>query len=436
MAIVEQLLSGDVSFFAGDTAKSATGWLSHPERYRGQWLRDVEARLPRRYPKVLLFGMGGSSSPARFYADAMASENLTVVDTTHPDTVASLSFEQTTVIASSKSGTTVETQTLLAHALASGLEPADLVIITDPGTSLAELGFSLGALVIFGDPATGGRFSALSPFGLVPALYAGWTLAQLDALLEANTLTGELLGSVVADSAMLIEGHHAGEIVFPLSADPVMTGAGMWLDQLVAETTGKSGRGFIPVLNESGPQIAPNRIMYFQLLAALLANGLDVDPFNQPDVELAKKQVFSLLRDAQTWETPAFERADFFNDLREASYLTVQAFAPFTSQAAVAQIRMLMQTHFTTTTANLGPRYLHSTGQLHKGGPDSVLGLQILQRPKSPPQRIAGRRYSFHDLHMAQANSDFLAMRAAGRSVYQIMVDDVSEVSTVLGLTP
>ena len=121
--VVQQLLSGDVSFFIGDTATHATGWLRHPERYFGEWLDDIDARLPRRYERTLLLGMGGSSSPARLYADWRPENHLTVVDTSHPDTVAALDFSNATVIASSKSGGTVETQTLLAHALANGLSP-------------------------------------------------------------------------------------------------------------------------------------------------------------------------------------------------------------------------------------------------------------------------------------------------------------------------
>jgi hypothetical protein len=89
---------------------------------------------------------------------------------------------------------------------------------------------------------------------------------------------------------------------------------------------------------------------------------------------------------------------------------------------------------FSTTTANMGPGYLHSTGQLHKGGPVDVVGLQVVQRPLSAPQRIEGRGYTFHDLHMAQAHSDFHAMRQAGRRVWRLIVDELDEVARFLGL--
>lgn len=434
-SIADQIFSGDVSFFPGTSAVSSTGWLRHPEHYSGPRLAAIEQSLPRRFPRVLLLGMGGSSSPARFLADAITSTDLTIVDTTHPDTVSAQSFEEATVIASSKSGTTVETQTLLAHALATGLDPSDLIIVTDPGTSLAEMGSAIGARVILGDPRTGGRFSALSPFGLVPALLAGWGVTDLEELLLANALNRELVGRVLADATMFQQRHQAGEFFFPLVRDPVTSGAAMWLDQLVAETTGKQGRGFIPIPTESGPPCNPADIMYFQLLAALLAAGLGVDPFNQPDVELAKAKVFTLLREPTPWEAMDVDVSNLRRDLAEATYRTVQAYAPLSAQAQVVELRELLESAHGPTTANLGPRYLHSTGQLHKGGPTGVVGIQVLQRPRTSPVRIAGRRYSFHDLHMAQARSDYLAMSALGRPVYQILVDDVAEVGILLGLT-
>jgi len=432
--LVQQILDGDVSFFEGETAAHATGWLRHPETYFGEWLDDINAKLPRRYERTLLLGMGGSSSPARLYADWRPENHLTVVDTSHPDTVASLDFREATVIASSKSGGTVETQTLLAHALASGLEPQDLIIITDPGTALAELGESLGALVILGDPNTGGRFSSLSPFGLVPALYAGWTVEDLREELAACYLTDDLVARAVHDAATMAESICEGEAIFPLGADPISSGGALWLEQLVGETTGKSSRGFIPLVQGPVALYAPGEMQYYHLLAALLAYHLGVDPFNQPNVESAKKEVFALLQGAVTWDVVEFSRIDLERDLHDAHYIAVQAYAPFSAGVNLAVLRREIEAAYGPTTANLGPRYLHSTGQLHKGGPTQVVGLQIIQRPKTDPVRIAGRQYSFHDLHMAQAIGDYRAMRDAGRPVYQLLVDDVDEARTLLGL--
>ena len=428
--LAARLRRGDASVFPGDSAAHSLGWLRHRERYVGDWLVSVEAQLPRRHPRTLVLGMGGSSSPARFFAEAAADETLSVLDTSNPDTIAATDFSGATVIASSKSGTTVETQTLLAHALARGLDPKDLVVVSDPGTSLAELAHALGALVIEGDPATGGRFSALSPFGLVPALYAGWS---------AETLIGELAGGPVSDDEVAFADDEARDLLdastgpgtfVTLRGDPVLSGGSLWLEQLIAETTGKSGVGVIPLAGHGGVY-RPREIMHFHLVAALLARRLGVDPFNQPDVERAKRAVFELLSGART---PRDAPVDVDGAFHDALYRTLQVYGPLAASARVARLREAMTRRFAPTTANLGPRYLHSTGQLHTGGPEGVYALQVLLRPSSPPQRIEGRAYSFHDLHRAQADSDRLAMLALGRRVAVLEVDSLDEVDSLFDL--
>ncbi|NNN02978.1 MAG: hypothetical protein HKL87_03160 [Acidimicrobiaceae bacterium] len=434
MDVVHQILDGDVSFFPGETAPHATGWLRHPEIYLGEWLETAEASLPRRHRRTILLGMGGSSSPARFYADWRLEGDLQVLDTTNPDTLSEVDFSSSQVIASSKSGGTVETQTLLAHALAHGLVPEDLVIITDPGTTLAELGESLGARVIYGDPETGGRYSSLSPFGLVPALYAGWSVDELREELAACALSDDLVAGALHEADRLVDLSHDGWGVFALGADPIASGAALWLEQLVAETTGKDGRGFVPVQRGPVKVYRPSEMMHYHLVAAFLAYRLGVDPFNQPDVESTKKEVFAILQGAVEWTAQPFETGDLRGALESADHRAVQAFAPFSAGGALSELRHELEATYGTTSANLGPRYLHSTGQLHKGGPRSIVGLQVIQRPTSAPTRIEGRAYSFHDLHMAQAIGDYRAMRHSGRAVYQIMVDDLTEASNVLGL--
>ena len=432
--LVQQILDGDVSFFEGETAAHATGWLRHPERYFDDWLDDIDARRPRRHSRTLLLGMGGSSSPARLYADWRPEHQLNVIDTSNPDTIASLDFSGATVIASSKSGGTVETQTLLAHALANGLEATDLVIITDPGTELAKLGETLGALVVLGDPQTGGRYSSLSPFGLVPALYAGWTPDELREELSSCYLSDDLVSQAVDFAAELATTVVDGAGHFALGADPITSGGALWLEQLVAETTGKSGRGFIPAVSGPVALYRPGEMQYYHLVAALLAWHLGVDPFNQPNVESAKKEVVALLGAPVLWQAAPYEVDELDQALRGASYIAVQAYAPQDASEDLALLRTVIEAAYGTTTANLGPRYLHSTGQLHKGGPSTVVGLQVIQRPVSEPQRISGRGYSFHDLHMAQAIGDYRAMAAATRPVFQIMVDHVADAAAVLGL--
>ncbi|MFI5035280.1 MAG: hypothetical protein ACHQFZ_03640 [Acidimicrobiales bacterium] len=434
--VAARLAQGDATLFVGATATRALGWLDHPQRYLGAWLDEVDERLPRRHERTLLLGMGGSSSPARLYAASRPSSSLVVLDTSNPDTIAATDFAGANVIASSKSGTTVETQTLLAHALAHGLDPTDLVVVTDPGTSLAELAGSSGALVVLGDPHTGGRFSALSPFGLVPALYAGWTPEDLRRELAPNAVSSDLARAALADATHHLSDVESSGAFFALGGDPISDGPTLWLEQLVAETTGKSGRGFIPLAGGAAPAVTPGRIQHLHLVAALLARGLGVDPFDQPDVDGAKREVFALLAGGATWQEPATDLAATRDALDAARYVVLQAFAPLESAIALAALRSRVERRFGPTTANLGPRYLHSTGQLHKGGPDGVAAVQVVVRPRSAPRRIAGRHYSFHDLHLAQARGDLRAMLARGRFAVQLVVDTFDEAAELLGLQP
>ncbi len=422
------LRSGDGELFAGTTAAHALGWL-RADRYLGEWLIQIEQRLPRRHDRTLLLGMGGSSSPARFFAEASGDDSLTVLDTSNPDTIEATDFSGANVIASSKSGTTVETQTLLAHALAHGLDARDLVVVTDPGTSLAEVGHSLGALVVEGDPETGGRFSGLSPFGLVPALYGGWTSDSLAREFAALEVSDDLVEAADERAREMIEASPGSTTFVRLGGEPATSGGALWLEQLLAETTGKSGVGVVPLAGE-GESYRPREMLYWHLVAALIARRLGVDPFNQPDVESAKRNVFTLLARGAT--RPASDSTLSADLLNSALYRTLQVYAPLEAASDVARLRRAVEERFGTTTANLGPRYLHSTGQLHKGGPEGVLAIQVIVRPRSAPQRIEGRAYSFHDLHRAQAASDQSAMLAARRSVRVLEVDTLEEAGALL----
>lgn len=430
--LVANLMSGDASLFTGTTATHALGWLRHPERYLEGWLDETATRLPRRFERTLLLGMGGSSSPARFYGESRPTSLLTVLDTSHPDSIASVDFSTVNVIASSKSGSTIETSTLLAHALASGLEPSDLVVITDPGTSLGELGRSVGAVVVEGDPMTGGRFSSLSPFGLVPALYAGWSPDELRDELSTCFLTPALIEGANVEAALIAQGALDGGGFFQLGADPITAGGALWLEQLLAETTAKEGRGVVPVPGVQGGGYQVSSIQHYHLVAALVARAFGVDPFNQPDVESAKSVVFTLLGNDVSWVAPARDLGALRDSLYTSRYNAIQAYVPIGASQELSELRKGVHDAYGVTTANLGPRYLHSTGQLHKGGPAGVVGVQIIQRPTSVPTRISGRRYSFHDLHMAQAQGDFRAMQAAGRRVYQLIVEDLDEAAQLL----
>ncbi len=426
--LVERVLSADPTLFPGATAARALGWIAHRERYLGSWLDDADARRPRRHDRAILLGMGGSSSSARLYADARPGSTLVVLDTTNPDTVAATDFSGATVIASSKSGRTIETQTLLARALSADVDPADVVVVTDPGTVFEELGHSLGAHVELGDPATGGRFSGLSPFGLIPALYAGWTPDELRAELAGADDTATVEEAARRAAAILeVDGSTLG-----LGADPATSGGALWLDQLVAETTGKDGRGVIPLVRDGGFRVAPRDQWGWQVTASLLARGLGVDPFDQPDVDSVKRDSFALLAPGAEWRDPGLSLDALRAAMVSARYVTLQVYAPLAAAPGVAALRARVEAAVGPTTANLGPRYLHSTGQLHKGGPSGVVAAQVVVRPRSEPERIMGRGYSFHDVHRAQARADLDALVARGRSAGLLEVEDLEEAGAAL----
>ena len=434
--IIQRVLEGDPSLFEGSTVENSLGWLRHPEMYLGEWLDDISQKLPRRHETTVLLGVGGSSGPGLFFAEAKQSTKLQVLDTSNPDSISEVQFSNVTVIAASKSGATIETLSLLSYALENGLLAEDLVIITDPGTALAAVGEKLGCLVIDGDVNTGGRFSALSPFGLVPALYAGWTPDALRSELSGCFLNERVVVLAFEEAAIHAAEVNFGHGKFTLSADPVLSGGATWLEQLIAETTGKQDRGFIPTFEATTKKYEPSQIMHFHLVAALLAWHLGVDPFNQPNVDGVKTSVFELLENKVEWTPPEFDVEDLKHDFRAATYRTLQVYGPLNIASALSELQSRVQSKYGVTTANVGPRYLHSTGQLHKGGPKNIAALQIVIRPTSKPLPIPGSspESTFQDLHMAQAISDFRAMTASDRHVAQLIVDDLSEVAQLLAL--
>ena len=218
------------------------------------------------------------------------------------------------------------------------------------------------------------------------------------------------------------------QALFALPSDPLSSGSALWLEQLIAETTGKAGRGLIPYWNGGASPLQPRSILFWHLVAIFAADLLGVDPFNQPDVEIAKKNVLTTLA------TNEFEIQDFGDSeqvnksFESASIRELNIYCPIEAYSQVSSLRTVVTSKFGATSANIGPRYLHSTGQLFKGGPANMATLQVVVRPKGEPQRISGRRYSFHDLFMAQALCDFEAMREEDRVIWLLVVDELSEV--------
>ncbi len=452
------------------------GWLELPEtmaaRAAGleQFAGEQRARGIR---QVVLLGMGGSSLAPELFAAALggAGAGFRLADSTHPDAVRALSAELdpggTLFVVSSKSGTTVETRSLLGHfwrwCESQGVSPGErFVAITDPGTPLERLAAERGfARCETAPPEVGGRYSALTPFGLLPAALCG---VDLDRLLGSARQMAERCGPEVpaADNPGLVLGALLGEasaagrwllrLTPPREAKLLLD----WLEQLVAESTGKQGHGVLPLPASplgaagrddrtiaagygrvaAGPGAGPaatfelaepyqlgGEIFRWQVAVAVCGEVLGVNPFDQPDVELAKRMAGRALR-GETPEAAGEPRSAGAAALREwlggrggADYLAIQAFlAP--GREIARQLELLRcrlgELGGLAATAGFGPRFLHSTGQLHKGGPASGRFLQLVDRPASDVE-IPGEDTTFGRLVRAQADGDAAALAERGR---------------------
>ena len=435
---------------------------------------------------VVLCGMGGSSLAPEVICRAAGVE-LTVLDSSQPDMVrAALAdrLERSVVVVSSKSGGTVETDSQRrayeAALIAAGRNPADhLVIVTDPDSPLDKEATGAGYRVFRADPHVGGRYSALTAFGLVPSGLAGAPIGQL---LDEATEVFAQQGNNDAENPGLRLGtllgvaHHAGVDKLVI-ADQTRHGIGDWIEQLVAESTGKNGKGILPVvvpfenavnfnpnnqdsiLVEIGGKNPPESLsgysvaldgglgalfMIWEDAVAIAGRAIGINPFDQPDVESAKKAARELLGASTTTEQPAFSEdgIDVFGTDREnlqdavldllihsdlsQGYLAVQAYLDRRQYADFADIREALALRTgRPVTFGWGPRFLHSTGQYHKGGPPNGIFLQITSDAHQD-LAVPGRDFTFGDFIGSQAAGDAKVLREHGRPVLRLHLRDVA----------
>ena len=409
--IAQRVVEGDFSHIHGD-AGSWTGWMGHPEAL-DSLVERIQGLELRHHEETVLVGMGGSSSGAGMLAHELGTTSLTILDTSHPDTIQGTNFESVNLVVSSKSGGTIETVATMAYALAHGASVKDLTVITDRGTPLDELGKSLGAAVLYGDPHTGGRFSALSVFGVAPVLIAGAGALATSVLEEEEWIASFVNGFKSAPPS--------GWGTTTISGDPLSSFTALWEEQLIAESSGKDGKGVLPA--PGSPREIRDIVQHVQRTHAFtvgLCVGLGVDPFIQPDVESAKRRTFAELSSPTKDEfiTPQGLRAW----IDRGGPIALQVYGPLDRAGEVAQLRTSIALMGHEVSAGLGPRYLHSTGQIHKGGSTVLRFLQILVEPEVIPERIEGRNYSFLDLISAQARGDFHDLVGRGRDIVRVKV--------------
>ena len=462
-SITSRLAAKDSTLWGAAAQKEAAirlNWIDLPSTSRdllptldalSAWSREFG------HTRFVLCGMGGSSLAPEVIA-AVYKRELIVLDSTDPEHVNAVlnnDLTKTCFVIGSKSGSTIETASQKSAAekelLKQGLDPKNhLVVVTDPGSPLDIASRDAGLRVINADPNVGGRFSALSAFGLTPAALIGVDVSVLldDALAAAETFI-QSDSSVVKVAAAL----SMPEFSYTGFCDKGSTLPGLsdWIEQLIAESTGKDERGVLPIVVDSSthslyPVITfssegkyrveaslGEQFIFWEWVTALLGYLLKVDPFNQPNVTEAKEKTGALL---DRWKTsgidslePAFESeavAVFADSKRESlsaylkaamantGYVAIMAYLHRGVDDEILEIRnTLERLSGTPTTFGWGPRFLHSTGQFHKGGPKVGSFIQITgSTDLSWP--IDGRSYGFETLVMAQALGDNEALRARG----------------------
>jgi glucose-6-phosphate isomerase len=448
--LVERIWAKDASVWTGADEDRWLGWLDVPGRMRERAL-EVEA-FARQVVEdglthAVVAGMGGSSLAPQVFTRAFDAEHVRVLDTTHPDAIRALEDwldpERTLAVVSSKSGTTLETQSHLAW-LWKRLDerPDRFVAITDPRSGLDDQAREQGfRAVLHGDPEVGGRYSALSAFGLIPAGLAG---VDIFRLLER---THEM-----QEACMLAEGNPGLDLGLALGEawlegrDKVLLGDlpwdfGLWVEQLLAESTGKEGKGLVPVPGEweegpdrqlrevrlSDPYELGQEFYRWEFATAVAGSIMEINPFDQPNVQEAKDRTRTILESGQEPDLePVSSLEELLAQAGEGDYVSIQAFVEPTEDAErrIDGLRERIRTQTgVVTTAGFGPRYLHSTGQLHKGGPPSGLFLQLVDDPEE--LEIPGRDFGFRRLIRAQAAGDFDALRERGRRVARMRWEDV-----------
>lgn len=489
----------------GPEVTDRLGWLELPEimHERLDDLNSFASEVKKEgISHVVLVGMGGSSlAPDIFrknFGSAPGFPRLIVLDSTHPQAVRSvedkLDFTQTLFLVSSKSGTTLETLSLFRYfwkkVKGKTEKPGHhFAAVTDPGSPLMKTGRKRGFRRVFqAKPDVGGRYSAFTYFGLVPAALMGmdthrlldkaWIASENNSFcVSEEKASGLTLGAALGELAQSRD-----KLTFLVSSS--LLSFPDWIEQLIAESTGKNGRGLIPVVNE--PWVLPDQyskdrffvflffegdenkdleklqislakaghpflrhnlterfdigreIFWWEIGVASAGSVMGIHPFNQPDVQLAKdftkkameKKEGTVSQEEKEVETLSVDETEvlakalnsWINQAQPGDYIGIQSYLAPDSQTTAAlqnlRLKILKRTR-SATTLGYGPRFLHSTGQLHKGGPDKGLFLQLIDEPERDLS-IPETKYSFGRLIQAQALGDYMALRQRKRRVLRV----------------
>ena len=490
--VAERIWNADPTVWADPDTPEITnrlGWLTLPTEMQQHVERlDLLAEEAAGFDHIALIGMGGSSLAPEVYQEvfgnAPGQPSLTVLDSTHPRAVLeyenALDLDSTLFLVASKSGSTLETMSLYRHFWYRTGEAGDqFIALTDPGSSLHYLAEERRFRHIFStNPDVGGRYSALTFFGLVPAALIG---------VDVRLLLGEAAGMAAACGPGVAAADHPGLLMGAYMGEAALAGRDKltvitddrfaafpeWLEQLVAESTGKNDTGILPVAHEpSAAEPGADRcyLVYgtasaehtpgmtfgsepYQLAAemyraefatAVAGAVLGIQPFDQPNVEAAK--VFA--REAMAASDPmepsgalevvpvtTAQRAleGLLEDAQPGDYLALQAYVPDSPelQDQLQAIRAAVGAQGLATTAGVGPRYLHSTGQLHKGGANNGIFVQVVDRDR-PDVPVPETDYTFGDIIDAQALGDAQALADRNRRLIRLHIENTDELGRLV----
>lgn len=485
--VVRRIWHRDGTLWAPEGTPELTdrlGWLSIVETMLGEVddLRQFASEVRGDgITDVVVLGMGGSSLAPEVFRQSAAGGGdglrLHVLDSTHPGQVRavaeSIDPARTLFLLSTKSGGTIETLSLFKHFHAIQGDGRHWAAISDPGSSLLDLAQQHSFRRSFiNDPEIGGRYSALSFFGLVPAALAGIDVAAvLDSARvavetcgessRADANTGLWLGCALGELAL------QGSDKLTFVVDPPLGAFGLWAEQLIAESTGKHGQGILPIADE--PLVDPQaygkdriflhlrntespdeaadaalvelakaghavlvlhfegaidlgRLFFLSEFATAVAGWvLGINPFDQPNVQEAKDNTRRVLDEGPAPSEDGSASA-LLGGLQSPGYLAILGYLPYSAEVSAAVTRLreaVVSSSGAATTFGYGPRYLHSTGQLHKGGPATGAFL-LLTDDSGEDAEIPGESYGFLRLMEAQAAGDLETLRSHGLDAVRV----------------
>jgi transaldolase / glucose-6-phosphate isomerase len=527
--VAERLRGGDATLWGPPGAAEIAdrlGWLSEPGRmleHVDELSEFADEVRDSGFTDAVVLGMGGSSlAPEvlrRCFGPSEGRPRLHVLDSTDAGAIGqlqtSIELQRTLFVVSSKSGGTIEPMSLFAHFFSLVDDGRSFIAITDPGTALQDLARERGFRRTFaGEPAIGGRYSALSPFGLVPAALMGLDLSALlngaakgwktEIAPPQSSAPGALapapgaseLPACVQLGAAIGAMARAGRDKLTFLISSSLPGLGLWLEQLVAESTGKRGTGVLPVAEEplgdpgeygedrilvsirdhehpepavdevlealaqaghplitipcGGPLDLGRLFMLWELIVAVAGWSLSINPFDQPNVQQAKdatQAVLSAYRDSHELDEPAEASEEQLHallaDASPQQYVAIMGFVAPSPEfdRAAAELRVAIRragaasaNGAPATTFGYGPRFLHSTGQFHKGGPKTGRFLQLLHDAGEEIE-IPGAGYTFTTLKNAQAIGDLRTLRELGLPAERVRLRGADPASALRALT-